>query len=188
MKKNIVILLLSEMFLFFFSFGMVKAENFHKCDNNYMHQSYPVNFKKVDDNYYRSGKINKCNYPNLKKIGIKTIIDLRLNLFDSAQREKMEACNNQISYFNIPMNAIIPPTDVQINKFFSIVNNPNNSPVLVHCTHGQDRTGIMTALYRVKHYHWDFEQAYKEMLNNGYHPYRYFKQKEFLKKYTKSDN
>lgn len=181
MKKNVVILFLLELCLF--SIGMASAQNIYKCDNN-MHQYLPVNFRKVDNNYYRSGKINKCDYPVLRKIGVKTIIDLRMNLFDSAKNEKIAANNNEINYFSIPMNAIIPPTDEQINEFFSIINNTNYLPVLVHCTHGQDRTGIMTALYRLKNNHWTYDKAYKEMLDNGYHPYKYFMQKKFFKKYA----
>ena len=39
----------------------------------------------------------------------------------------------------------------------------------VHCSHGQDRTGLICAVYRVKHDHWTKAQAEKEMLANGFH-------------------
>lgn len=185
MKKIITASILSILCLLLFSFSVAKAQDYSQCDYS-KHQHYPLNFKKVDSLYYRSGKINKCDYPNLKNIGIKTVIDLRQNLLGSAQSEKNETNNLGINYFSIPLNPFIPPTKEQINKFFTIIDNTNNLPVLVHCTHGQDRTGIMTALYRVNNNHWTFHQAYTEMLNNGYHPYRYPQQKLFLQKYVKT--
>lgn len=39
----------------------------------------------------------------------------------------------------------------------------------VHCSHGQDRTGLVIAVYRVTHDHWTKAQAEKEMLSNGFH-------------------
>ena len=36
-------------------------------------------FKKLDDNFYRGSKPKPDDYPFLKSIGIKTIIDFRLN-------------------------------------------------------------------------------------------------------------
>lgn len=39
----------------------------------------------------------------------------------------------------------------------------------IHCEHGQDRTGLVVAVYRVQHDGWTKEQAEKEMLNHGFH-------------------
>ena len=42
--------------------------------------------------------------------------------------------------------------------------------VLVHCTHGQDRTGLAIGMHRVMHDHWAKTDAYHEMLTRGFHP------------------
>lgn len=42
--------------------------------------------------------------------------------------------------------------------------------VLVHCTHGQDRTGYIVGRYRVQQQGWAKELAYREMLSYGFHP------------------
>lgn len=42
--------------------------------------------------------------------------------------------------------------------------------VLVHCTHGQDRTGIVIGVHRVTHDGWTKQRAYEEMLQRGFHP------------------
>lgn len=41
-------------------------------------------------------------------------------------------------------------------------------PVLVHCQHGQDRTGLVIAAYRVHVCHWTKSQAIQEALQYGY--------------------
>jgi tyrosine-protein phosphatase SIW14 len=40
----------------------------------------------------------------------------------------------------------------------------------VHCTHGQDRTGLVVGLYRTIHDGWTKTDAYREMLQLGFHP------------------
>lgn len=40
---------------------------------------------------------------------------------------------------------------------------------LIHCTHGEDRTGVVSALYRLEQQHWTKAQAEHEMLALGFH-------------------
>jgi hypothetical protein len=40
---------------------------------------------------------------------------------------------------------------------------------LVHCTHGQDRTGYVVGRYRVLHDHWAKAKAYEEMVAHDFH-------------------
>jgi protein tyrosine/serine phosphatase len=44
-------------------------------------------------------------------------------------------------------------------------------PTLLHCEHGADRTGLITALYRIVYQGWDKPAAIDEMLNGdfGFH-------------------
>jgi hypothetical protein len=42
--------------------------------------------------------------------------------------------------------------------------------VLVHCTHGQDRTGLAVAAYRVIVDGWSKERAWDEAIQLGFHP------------------
>lgn len=41
---------------------------------------------------------------------------------------------------------------------------------LVHCTHGQDRTGLVVGMHRVLHDGWSARDAYGEMLAHNFHP------------------
>jgi protein tyrosine/serine phosphatase len=47
----------------------------------------------------------------------------------------------------------------------SIVNDPANQPVYVHCVGGKHRTGVMTAAYRMINDRWNATQAFSEMKN-----------------------
>ncbi|VVQ11189.1 hypothetical protein PS918_05317 [Pseudomonas fluorescens] len=43
-----------------------------------------------------------------------------------------------------------------------------NGPVLMHCKHGSDRTGLMAAMYRVVVQGWSKEDALSEMTEGGF--------------------
>ena len=43
-----------------------------------------------------------------------------------------------------------------------------NGPVLMHCKHGSDRTGLMAAMYRVVIQGWSKEEALNEMTLGGF--------------------
>lgn len=144
------------------------------------------NFTKYNDNYYRGGKPDKEKYDDLQKLGIKTIIDLRANNKKKVEKLTEEFKEFGIQYKNIPLNAFNPPKEKEIKEFFSIVDNTENQPVYVHCTFGQDRTGVMSGLYRIVNDCWTYKQAYEEMLDKGYRKILYFRLKRFLKKYYKS--
>ena len=47
---------------------------------------------------------------------------------------------------------------------------PTTDLCLVHCTHGQDRTGLIIGEHRMLHDGWNKEAAYAEMLAHHFHP------------------
>lgn len=118
------------------------------------------NFGQVNENYYRGAQPRPENFAQLKKLGIKTVIDLRR---DSESEAPEWARNAGMQYFNIPMKASRPATEEQTNYFLKLVNDPNNWPVYVHCKGGRHRTGALTAIYRITHDGWTADQAYEEM-------------------------
>ncbi len=42
-----------------------------------------------------------------------------------------------------------------------------STPILVHCQHGADRTGVMSVIYRVAVQGWSKEEAIREMVKGG---------------------
>jgi protein tyrosine phosphatase (PTP) superfamily phosphohydrolase (DUF442 family) len=124
------------------------------------------NFGKVNDNYYRGEQPTREEFAQLKKFGIKTVIDLRK---DSLREAPGGARDAGLQYFNIPLTASRAATEEQTSYFLSLVNDPANWPVYVHCKGGRHRTGGMTAVYRITHDGWTADQAFQEMEQYDFH-------------------
>jgi tyrosine-protein phosphatase SIW14 len=61
------------------------------------------------------------------------------------------------------MSASTPPPEDLVTRFLQLVADRANQPVFVHCERGQDRTGALTAIYRLTHDHWTLDRVYAEM-------------------------
>lgn len=123
--------------------------------------SGPVeNFGKVNDNYYRGAQPDAASFNELKRLGVKTVIDLRK---DSRVEAPEQVKSLGMQYFNIPMKASKAATAEQTEFFLKLVNDPANWPVYVHCKGGRHRTGALTAVYRITHDGWNADQAWAEM-------------------------
>jgi tyrosine-protein phosphatase SIW14 len=118
------------------------------------------NFGKVNDHYYRGSQPDANGFAELKRLGVKAVIDLRKD-FVAQEPELARAAGMQ--YFNIPLKPSRPATEEQAEYFLKLVNDPNNWPVYVHCKGGRHRTGALTGIYRITHDGWTADQAYKEM-------------------------
>jgi protein tyrosine/serine phosphatase len=118
------------------------------------------NFGRVNDHYYRGSQPGQEEFAQLKRLGIKTVIDLRKDRVPEAP-DWVKGLGMQ--YFNIPLKASTPATEEQTAYFLSLVNNPANWPVYVHCKGGRHRTGALTAIYRITQEGWSADQAYQEM-------------------------
>lgn len=129
------------------------------------------NFYQVDDLLFRGGQPNQIGIERLKSLGIKTIISLR-GENEELQLEKERVENLGMNFHNLPMSIYKRPSDPQVLKFLEIILNRDNQPVFVHCESGRDRTGAMTALYRVVVCGWSIKKAYKEAKKFGFWPYR----------------
>ena len=118
------------------------------------------NFGKVNDNYFRGSQPTRSQMAALKAMGVKTIIDLRK---DYVPAERQWANRLGLNYFNLPLLPGKAATKQQTEYFLSLVNDPANAPVYVHCRGGRHRTGALTAVYRMTHDAWTAEQAFEEM-------------------------
>ena len=118
------------------------------------------NFGKINDNYYRGSQPNQEEFAQLKRLGVKTVIDLRE---DYKKTEETWVRDLGLNYVRIPLKTRVAATEEQWKYFLSLVNDPANLPVYVHCKGGRHRTGAMTAIYRITHDGWTADQAYREM-------------------------
>jgi protein tyrosine phosphatase (PTP) superfamily phosphohydrolase (DUF442 family) len=124
------------------------------------------NLHKVSDSLYRSAQPTTTGMKNLKKLGIKTVVNLR-----AMHSDKDEIGDVDLASEAIPMNTWHIEEEDAV-KFLKIVTDPKRAPVLVHCQHGADRTGTMCAIYRIAVQGWTKDEAVREMTEGGFgfHP------------------
>lgn len=124
------------------------------------------NFHRVSDQLYRGAQPLRGGMNKLSELGIKTVINLR-GPDDRISGEQKETESAGLRYFNIPMPGFSAPSDEQVARAMAIINNPDNQPVLIHCKRGSDRTGTITAIYRISHDGWTADRAIAEARRNG---------------------
>lgn len=124
-----------------------------------------ANFGAVNDHYYRGAQPKGDDYADLAALGIRTVIDFQ-EYGDPAEPAMVKQAG--MRYVRIGMNTRIIPTPAQLRQFLSIVNDPANQPVYVHCAGGHHRTGVMTAVYRMTANGWSGKQAFAEMKKYGF--------------------
>ncbi|HHX39689.1 MAG TPA: dual specificity protein phosphatase family protein [Armatimonadetes bacterium] len=127
------------------------------------------NFHTVAPGIYRGGAPTREGLKALSKMGVRTIIDLRIE--KQAKRvEKPLAEKMGFTWIHIPMGREAP-TEKQVATFLATLAKAPERPVFVHCQHGADRTGCMIGIYRVQVQKWPFERAWAEMLRYGFKPW-----------------
>jgi protein tyrosine/serine phosphatase len=142
------------------------------CASYTVSRNYPginiKNFGRINENYYRGGQPESRDFAALKKLGIRTVIDLRI---DKLEEEAGWVTDAGMTYYLIPLTGNRPATAEQTEYFLKLVNDPANLPVYVHCAAGRHRTGEMTAIYRIAHDSWTADQAYAEMKKYGFYSF-----------------
>ena len=128
-----------------------------------------ANFNKVSEDLYRGAQPKPEGIRELKRLGVKTIVNLRLLHSDRDEIKKagLDIKKGDIGYERIKMEAWDADED-EVVRFLKVIADPARRPVFVHCKHGADRTGTMCAVYRVVFQGWSKEDAVDEMRNGGY--------------------
>ena len=139
------------------------------------------NFGQMDNRFYRGSRPEGDDYAALASLGVKTIIDLTDN---SREYEQPAAERAGLRYINIPMVDKSYPSMDQVNQFLKVVDDPATGKFFVHCAGGRHRTGVMGAVYRFTHDHWNLDQVLAEMdqyeFGSGF---GHGKQRDFVKDY-----
>ena len=124
-----------------------------------------ANFGQVNDNLYRGAQPDLKAIQQLKVLGIKSLINLRMTN-DEWKGEQAAATAGSMLYTNIPFAPLSAPTDAQIAAVLAAISSMPK-PVFVHCQYGCDRTGMVIACYRIQHDHWANSKALKEAEVHG---------------------
>jgi protein tyrosine/serine phosphatase len=120
------------------------------------------NLHRVTPLLYRSEQPTKAGMANLEAFGVKTVIDLRA--FHSDKKAlagtKLKSVDLDIKTWRIK--------DDDVVRVLRAVRRKEDGPFLIHCKHGADRTGVMSAMYRLVEEGWSKEAALKELREGGY--------------------
>lgn len=128
------------------------------------------NFKTITEGkVYKSGVIPPDEIEAyVKKYHIKSIVDLRFpgtgddvnnpEVPAELKAEKLAVAKIPgVNYFNNGSDQV--PNQKNLDYFYTIMDNPKNYPVLIHCYHGIGRAQLYAAVYRMEYEGWSNEKA-----------------------------
>ena len=139
-------------------------------------------FAEIHPGLCRGGEPYEHGVKYLHDNGYKTVVSF---LTDSG--ESASVVQSGMKWVHIPMRSGLfsaqPPTDDQVRQFLAVVKDSSLYPVYFHCHAGKDRTGAMSAIYRMEVCGWSKEEALEEMRAFGF-SWRYRRLYDYVEDYT----
>ena len=131
----------------------------------------PENFYIVDADarIYRSAQPDEASFAELKRIGVRSILNLRQGFRDTA---KHPGIPDGIREYECGINTGMMDRADLVRALKIIRDAPR--PLLIHCLHGADRTGAVVAAYRIVFQDWTPEEAVAEMEHPRYGMHKFF--------------
>lgn len=127
------------------------------------------NLYQMSPTLYRSALPDSGAVSLLKKLNVATVINF-LPESDSSWLSSPDITQVQLPYRTNHVD------DAQVLKALRAIQTAeSHGPVLMHCKHGSDRTGLIAAMYRVVVQGWSKEDALSEMTQGGFGDSTHFK-------------
>ncbi len=177
MKKYIGILIVSITFLSCNINSKSKEKRDEswakKITNTQLHNLY-----KLNDSMYRCEQPTKNEFEHLTTLGIKSVLNLRATHSDTSLIKNLALKDYSVKITTARFS------DTEIIDALKIIKQAPK-PLLVHCKHGSDRTGVVIAMYRIIFEGWTKEKALDELLNGAY---GFHEQYDNIPRYIKNAN
>ena len=125
------------------------------------------NLHQVESNFYRSAQPEAQGFKILAtQYGVRTVVSLRAFNSDAPLTRGLN-----LKLVRFPVHTWHIEREDVVGALRTLRNATKGGPVLLHCQHGADRTGLIMALYRILFEGWSKQAASDEMLNGefGYH-------------------
>jgi tyrosine-protein phosphatase SIW14 len=120
----------------------------------------PGNLHRVDDTIWRSSQPTSHDFRKLEnEHGIGEVLCLRRWHSDREEADGMKLHRIRMSAGEIRDEDIVTALRVILAA---------EEPLLVHCYHGADRTGVVIAMYRMVIQRWPREKAIAELMEPGH--------------------
>ena len=120
------------------------------------------NLHRITDTLYRSEQPTQLGFRNLEKLGIRTVINLRFFNDDEDEARGTALTLHRVKILTWRAG------DDHVVKVMRLLRQKENGPFLIHCQHGADRTGLMSAMYRMLEENWTAQEALEELIDGGY--------------------
>ena len=120
------------------------------------------NLHRISPTLYRSEQPTALGMKNLERLGIRTIINLRAFNDDKDEVKGTSLRTERVKILTWRID------DKHVIEVMRMLKKAENGPFLIHCQHGADRTGLMSAMYRVLEQGWTPEDALTELIDGGY--------------------
>lgn len=123
---------------------------------------------RISNELYRAGQPDAEGFTDIEQMGIRSVLNLR-----EFHKDTRKARHTRLVLLAYPVAAgEVTAADVE-NCLQLLVWAPK--PLLMHCWHGSDRTGIVVAAYRIVFQNWSVEEAEREFRDErfGYHEFWY---------------
>jgi protein tyrosine/serine phosphatase len=119
------------------------------------------NCHRLDSKAYRSSQPSRKGFKEAIQLGIKNVLNLRDHHSDDDETRGLN-----IKTYRVQMEA----GDIKEEQLIAALKIIKNSdgPILIHCWHGSDRTGLVCAAYRIVFQDWTREAALDELVNGGF--------------------
>lgn len=119
------------------------------------------NLFRVSNDLYRSEQPSKEGMKTLEKIGIKTVLNVRNFSTDKSEGKETNLIlkKRRINTWTINYQEVVDALKII---------RTSQKPILLHCKHGSDRTGCVTAAYRIAFMNWSKEEAISEFKLGGF--------------------
>jgi protein tyrosine/serine phosphatase len=116
------------------------------------------NLSQVTPNLFRSAQPTSAGFKALEnELNVQTVISLR-----DFHSDADLLTGTKIERQSVPMNAWHITSESVVAALKLVKAAEARGPVLLHCQHGADRTGVVVAMYRIIFQDWTKEQALDE--------------------------
>lgn len=123
------------------------------------------NFLRINEQFCTGGQPRLEQLQDLKKSGVRVIINLRPPGEHRADEEKEAAEKLGLKYLNIPV-VFGDPKEEQATEFLKLTDDPENRPAFIHCA-AAVRVGAFWMIRRVLRDGWSLEKAEEEAVKVG---------------------
>lgn len=124
--------------------------------------------------FYRCGQPHVRDLEHIRSsYGLKTIICARGGTRHPLRgrwfRKQSEFCRrHDIALEHMKFSNTATPPEGLLDRYLAVISDPARRPILVHCEQGIHRTGVLSAIYRIRVQGWPVDQALDEMRRLGF--------------------